>query len=307
MTHLDIPPILFLVFNRPDVTKRVFDTIRLARPRQLFVAADGPRAGRIGEKEKCDEVREIVQNIDWDCDLKTLFRDTNHGCRVGVSTAIDWFFSYVEEGVIIEDDCLPDNSFFKYCGDLLEKYRNDKRIMSISGDNYQFGRIRNQYSYYFSRYNHCWGWATWKRAWEYYDRDMSLWPEIRKQNSFKHALEDNKSAKYWTKIFDRCFAGEIDSWAYRWTFSCWCQSGLTILPNVNLVSNIGFGEDATHTSIENHLACIETFPMTFPLRHPGYVIRDTLADTFTQKHSINPPILYKRILNKLQRIITRQN
>lgn len=296
-------PILFLVFNRPDVTKRAFESIRNAKPPRLYIASDGPRNDNPNDIQLCKKVREIFDDIDWSCELKTLYRDENLGCRLAVSTAIDWFFENEEDGIILEDDCLPDDSFYKFCEEMLEKYRDDNRIMSITGDNFQYGQIRNKFSYYFSRYIHCWGWATWRRAWKYYDNEMTLWPVIRENNILKHILNDNRTVNYWTNIFNLTYSGEIDSWAYRWTLSCWCQSGLTIIPNINLVSNIGFGEDATHTISANHLSNIKTKSMRFPLRHPEYVVRDTVADAFTQKYSINTPPLYKRIIRKFTNII----
>ena len=278
-------PVLFLVFNRPDTTRRVFEAIRQAQPSQLFIAADGPREGKSGEAEKCADVRRIVhEGIDWDCEVKTLFRDENLGCKAAVSRAIDWFFEHVEEGIILEDDCLPHPTFFRFCEELLNKYRDDERIGQISGDNFQFGKKRTEYSYYFSRYTHIWGWATWRRAWKNYDVDMKSWPEIRDNGWLQDWLGNKKLVHYWMRIFEMTYQGEINTWDYQWTFTCWIRNCLTILPNVNLVSNIGFSAGATHTSHKNDKSAnIPVEAMEFPLRHPPFMSRDSSGDKRTEK------------------------
>jgi hypothetical protein len=272
-------PVLFLVFNRPDTTKRVFEAIRQARPLQLFVAADGPRENKPGEVERCKEVRKIVHDgIDWNCKVKTLFRDKNLGCKVAVSSAINWFFEHVEEGIILEDDCLPHPTFFRFCEELLNKYQDDERIGQVSGDNFQFGKRCTEYSYYFSRYNHVWGWATWRRVWKNYDVDMKFWPEIRDSGWLQGWLENKKLAKYWTRIFENMYRGKIDTWDYQFTFGCWIQNYLTILPNVNLVSNIGCYSGTHATRGKGKSANIPTEAMKFPLVHMPFVIRDSYGD-----------------------------
>ncbi|NKQ38649.1 MAG: glycosyltransferase family 2 protein [Methanosarcinales archaeon] len=276
--------VLFVVFNRPETTIQVFETIRQAKPPRLYVAADGAREDKEGELEKVKQVREIVNQVDWDCEVKTLFRDKNLGCKIAISSAIDWFFEHEEMGIILEDDCLPHPTFFRFCEELLEKYRDDERIAMISGNNFQFGRKRTNYSYYFSRYPHIWGWASWRRAWKNYDVDMKIWSEIRNGNWLQDLFKDKKSVQYWANIFEKTYQGKINSWGYRWTFSCWIQNALTVIPNVNLVSNIGFGLDASHTKATTKLSNISTSPIEFPLKHPNFIIRDTLADDFTQRN-----------------------
>ncbi|MBE9241028.1 hypothetical protein IQ217_09470 [Synechocystis salina LEGE 00031] len=295
-------PVLFLVFNRLGTTKQVFEAIRQAQPPRIYVAADGPRENREGEAEKVQAVRDyVISNIDWDCEIKTLFRDKNLGCRIAVSGAIDWFFDNEEQGIILEDDCLPHPTFFQYCQDLLNYYRNDERIMVISGDNFQFGQKRGKYSYYFSCYNHCWGWASWRRAWNLYDHDMKNWEDLQ-DGDWLLNLGNKNFQKYWKQIFEVAYSQKIDSWAYRWTFTCWIQNGLTILPNVNLISNIGFSQDGTHTLSRNSpLANMAIEEIAFPLNHPPYVIRDLQADKYTQKKHINIS-LFKRVLVKIRYI-----
>ena len=294
--------VLFMVFNRPDTTKQVFEAIRQAKPPRLYVAADGPRADKTGEEEKCEQVRRIATQVDWDCEVKTLFRDKNLGCRVGVSSAVSWFFGKEEEGIILEDDCLPSQSFFWFCEELLERYRWDMRVMAISGDNFQKGSARNEFSYYFSRFNHCWGWASWRRAWVYYGKHMQLWPYIRDNGYIQDVLSDKTAVKCWSKIFETVYRNEIDTWDYQWTYTCWLQSGLTILPNVNLVSNIGFSEDATHTTDKDSAKSkIPVFNLSFPLKHPNWMIRDKRADDYTQKTISNQPNIFYRVIRRLYR------
>lgn len=288
-------PILFLVFNRLDTTKQVFETIRQTQPLRLYIAADGPRLERPEEFSKVQAVQAyITRHVDWDCEVKTLFRKKNLGCRVAVSTAIDWFFEHESEGIILEDDCLPDASFFPYAEELLLRYRNDTRIMAITGNSFYGYDHQLPHSYFFSRYNHCWGWASWRRAWKYYDRDMDAWPTLRDTDWLLMVGDRNKLfQRYWTRIFDRAYAGEIDSWAYRWTFSCWTQSGLSILPAYNLIGNIGFGQDGTNTLKKDNL--LERLPeksLENPLSHPSTVIRNYKADRWTNQKIFKVTWLY---------------
>lgn len=275
--------IAFIIFNRPDTTAKVFAEIARAKPSKLLVVADGPRPNRPGEAEKCVAARKIIEQVNWDCEVLTNYSDVNLGCKRRVSSGLDWVFDTVEEAIVLEDDCLPDSSFFRYCDELLELYRDDRRIATIGGDNFQFGRTRTPYSYYFSRYNHVWGWAGWRRSWKHYDVYLTRWPEIRDGGWLVDYFGNTRQAAYWTRIFDLVYQGKIDTWDYQWTFACWLQNGLTALPNVNLISNIGFGADATHTGGTSQVADIPTKAMEFPLRHPPFIIRDSRADVRTDK------------------------
>jgi len=296
--------VLFLVFNRPKTSCKVFEAIRQARPPRLYVAADGPREHVIGESERCTEVRNIVTSIDWPCEVKTLFRKENLGCRIGVSTAIDWFFENELDGIILEDDCYPDQSFFRFSEELLERYREDLRVMVISGSYFHGKAHKSQNSYFFSRYNHCWGWATWKRAWQLYDRDMSQWPKLRDSNWMNQVSNGNRSfIDYWKNIFEYAYIGKIDSWAYRWTFSCWAYSGLTVLPVKNLVRNIGFNEYATHTKNKNKvIENLRLEKIEFPLNHPSDVKRNVAEDKWTDKYVFGITLL-RRFKVKLKELI----
>jgi hypothetical protein len=297
-------PVSLLIFKRPNTTEKVFRAIREARPPKLLVVADGPRADRPDEARKCAMTREIIERVDWDCEVLTNYSDVNLGCKRRVSSGLDWVFGEVEEAIVLEDDCVPHPTFFRYCEELLNRYRDDERIVSISGDNFQFGRRRTEYSYYFSRYEHVWGWATWARAWEKNDVNMKLWPEVREGGWLKDILQDNRAVQDWSAIFENTYQNRIDSWDYAWVFSCWIQNGLSILPNINLVSNIGFGSEGTHTLEESPLGNLAARPMNFPLLHPPFVVRDARADSFTQ-HKVLTPAFTERAKRKATKLINR--
>ena len=294
-----ITPVLFMIFNRPDTTQKVFNAIRQAKPRQLFVAADGPREGKEGEKEKSEQTREIIKQVDWDCEVKTLFRDKNLGCKVAVSSAIDWFFENVEEGIILEDDCLPSQSFFWFCQELLEHYRNNTKLMHISGNNFQFGKIRGKGSYYFSKYAYIWGWATWRRAWKDYDVNMKNFPKFKIENQINNVFNIKQQQKYWTKIFQIVFEGKIDTWDYQWAYSCFINNGLCITPNYNLVSNIGFGENSVHTKDSNNILSNMEVKDIKNIIHPNFIILDQEADCYTSKICYENRNIFIRIKNKI--------
>lgn len=279
--------VLFLVFNRPDETARSFAAIRAARPSRLYVAADGARAARAGESERCAEVRRIATAVDWPCEVRTLFRDDNLGCRRAVGGALDWFFDAEPEGIVLEDDCVAGPDWFRFAEAMLERYRDDERIMCVSASHFHGDAHRPPASYFFSRYNHCWGWATWRRAWRHYDPEMRDWPRLR-GTSWLRELGDGSTvfARYWTRVFDAVAAQRgINSWAYRWTFACWRQGGLTVLPARNLVSNLGFSMESTHTGSDSALKDATPLEsLAFPLRHPAEVVRDRAADLWTDRH-----------------------
>lgn len=274
-----------------------FAQIAKAQPPKLLIVADGPRENCPGEAAKCAATRAIIERVDWDCEVLTHYADTNMGCKLRVSSGLDWVFDTVKEAIILEDDCLPHQSFFRFCEELLDRYRDDERIVQISGVNYQFGRRRTDDSYYFSRFNHIWGWASWRRAWKLYDVNLSLWSEVRDRGWLADILGDPKQVKYWCNAFQSVADNKIDTWDYQWTFASWINSTLTILPNVNLISNIGFGVDATHTNGVSRLANMKVDEIVFPLKHPKMVVRDAGADWFTAKTTFSSSCA-KRVLNR---------
>ncbi len=274
-------PVALFIFNRPELTQRVFEVIRKVKPKTLFIAADGPRYPE--EEEKCLKARAIINQVDWDCDLRTDISDVNLGCAVRESSAFNWVFSEVEEAILLEDDTLPSLSFFRVCEELLDKYREDQRIMHISGNNFQFGNSRTSYSYYFSKFPHGWGWATWRRAWKYYDFNLTLWPEFKASGLINSICDDPVEEKYWIDYFTKMYEDprKMNTYDAQWMFACWIYSGLAILPEVNLVTNIGFGADASHTTDANmnvsNLPAYEIADIT----HPPFIVRNKEADIFT--------------------------
>ena len=269
----------FLVFNRPELTERVFEEIRKARPPKLLVVADGPRPHCPSDIEQCERVRAIIDRVDWDCKLYRNFSTTNMGCGRRVSSGIRWIFEQVEEAIIVEDDCLPDQSFFLFCEELLERYRHDERVGFIGGVNFQRSKRSLPHSYYFSRGHYIWGWASWRRAWRGYDFNMSMWPGLRKNEWLKKLFSDKGVVRYYTYSFDQTYEHLIDTWDYQWFFHCWVRNLWEIMPNVNLVTNIGHSEAlATHTKSQSKTLNVPAQPIQFPLSHPSEIVLDRLMD-----------------------------
>lgn len=280
-------PVAFIIFNRPDTTERVFREIAKARPSKLLVVCDGPRENHEGEDAKVAATRAIIQRVDWNCDVRTHYATANMGCKRRVSSGIDWIFEQVEEAIILEDDCLPHPDFFRYCDELLVRYRTNDSIAQIGGVNFQFGRNQTPESYYFSRYAHIWGWATWRRSWKHYDLAMRVWPDLRGGNWLRGLFETRREQRYWEKVFEAVFDNQIDTWDYQWTFSCLLRGALTVLPNRNLISNIGFGDGATHTRRRSLYSDMAVEGLDWPLRHPEGLARHVAADAYTSSTMFN--------------------
>ncbi|MDX6574913.1 MAG: hypothetical protein QOE96_866 [Blastocatellia bacterium] len=277
-------PVAFIIFNRPDRTARVFAEIAKARPAKLLVVADGPRPDHPGERELCLATRSVLAKVDWPCEVLTNFSDTNLGCRRRVATGLDWVFEQVEEAIILEDDCLPDESFFPFCIELLERYRDDPRVGMICGSNFQGGKRRSPESYFFGLHVTVWGWASWRRAWRNYDVEMRCWPELRDTSWLADLLANPVAAKYWRDVFEDTFNGEFDTWDYQFFFSWWRQNSLALIPDRNLVTNIGFGSAATRTrEALPSMANLPVKPIAFPLAHPADVELNREADNFSFK------------------------
>ena len=299
-------PILFLIFNRLDTVERVFAEIKRQQPRSLYIAADGPRPHK-GDAERlaCAQVREwVVSEIDWDCDVHTLFREENLGCGAAVSGAITWFFDHVQEGIILEDDCLADPSFFPFCEEMLDRYRDCPQVMHISGNNNQDSMGDYPYSYYFSVYSHIWGWAAWRRSWEGFDLAMEDWDRIRQDrgaaSDLMFGVYTEGSRRYRRMQFDLIRRGEIDSWAYPYLYSLWKQRGLTVIPAVNLVENIGVGGDATHTTSLQPFRIRQRAGLAFPLAHPPEIALNKTLDLKVERRDytyFSP----KRVWDKLKK------
>jgi hypothetical protein len=243
-------PVAFFIFRRPECTRQVFDAIRAARPATLIVTADGWRNEE--ERKLCLAARAVTEEIDWDCSVTRQYSNVNLGCGHRMASGLNAVFDRHDRAIILEDDCLPTAGFFGYCAELLERYSTNTRISAISGTSvYPYQRAQGR-SYAFSRYSWIWGWATWSRAWQSYDFHVRDWPSLRDTNWLYAALKDRSACLFWRGILDRVSRGEIDTWDYQWTFNCLRQDGLSVVPSVNMVSNIGFGPDATHTTDGKH-------------------------------------------------------
>ncbi|GIW23164.1 MAG: hypothetical protein KatS3mg068_2171 [Candidatus Sericytochromatia bacterium] len=252
------------------------------------------------KNDNCEEVRRyILENIDWECEVFKKFNQENLGCKYAVSSAIDWFFKNVEEGIILEDDCLPSLSFFKFCENLLEYYRNDTRIMHIGGTNFQDNIKRGEYTYYFSKYVHIWGWATWRRAWKYYDVNIKTINDFIKENAINNIFDFNKERKLFLRIFLDIYNNKIDTWDYQWFYTVISQNGLAITPNLNMVSNIGFGDNATHTKSKNSkFSKMDIFEVN-EIIHPKFVLQNKEADKYTYENVFKQKNIVKKIINKI--------
>jgi len=302
-------PVLFILFNRLNTAQQVFNSIREYQPHQLYIAADGSRLGSEGEKEKCDDVREwVISHIDWECDIKTLFRSQNMGCGLGPASAITWFFEQENEGIILEDDCMPHNDFFIFCEQLLDYYRDDHRISIISGCNFDLKKeFSTTDSYYFSVFPYTWGWATWKRNWNEYDYNLSRWKRMKQKDLLTYIFNDKKYNLSWKNLFDKLSNNEPkDIWDYQFFFQCFKRKQLSIVPSVNLISNIGCGNMGTHTILEDSvMSNIKSDSMTFPLNHPMELKRNVGYDVFLQV--LNYGVIEQvSLLKKIKRIIKRQ-
>ena len=266
-------PVLFLVFNRPEPTRRVFEAIRAARPQRLYVAADGPRLDRFGEREHCLEVRTIATDVDWPCELHTYFFDANQGCRNAVSKAISWFFGAEQQGIVLEDDCLPSCEFFPYATSLLDYYQADSRIMKINGFN-PFGAYSSSESYFYSHFGYAWGWASWSRAWRYFDSDVNA---LASRLSAIPCLPYPFYRDRLEVIND--LKNGLDTWDFQWEFAISSQHGLQIVPSKSLICNLGFGPDASHTLVKPRgVYNVEAFSSIMPLTHPDLMLPDAVYE-----------------------------
>lgn len=281
---LDVP-IVFFVFNRPEHTKKSFEAIRKIAPNTLFIVADGPRVGNLDDLVKCQEVRALVGLVDWPCNVFTSFSEVNLGCRRRINSGLDWVFSNVPMAIILEDDCIPHDDFFLFCREMLLKYRDCNKVMCISGNNFIKSNVLEA-SYYFSKYPHIWGWATWGRAWKLNDQSMSFWPSWKSSNKWRTYFISSTERRYWQHYFDLMHKSKIDTWDYVWTANIWFHDGISITPNVNLVTNIGIGPDATHTYSETNIAGELACPI-LPLIHPEDIVINHKCDHISFNNVFN--------------------
>jgi hypothetical protein len=305
--RLQHTPVALFIFKRPEATRQVLARIAQARPPRLLVIADGPRAERPEEAEQCARTRALIESLDWDCEVSTLYSPLNLGCKRRVASGLEWVFAQTETAIILEDDCLPEPEFFPFCETLLARYRDDPRVHMIRGTNLLFGRRYTPDSYYFSDLYNIWGWASWARAWQGYDVSLSAWPQLRASGWLERKLPDPAKAGLVRHFLDETHAGRIDTWDYQWLLNGWLRDALAIVPACNLVRNIGHGRDATHTQDDdNALARLDTGRLDFPLRHPARVEAQHAADE-QEWRNVYPGIfagtnLWQRTCSRLRRL-----
>ncbi|PRY27410.1 hypothetical protein CLV58_13343 [Spirosoma oryzae] len=295
-------PVLLILFNRPGHARRVLNRIRERKVRNLYVAVDGPRINNIDDKNNVEECIKLSDEIDWPCVVTKLVRERNLGCRSAVSSAIDWFFSKVEEGIILEDDCLPDLSFFAFCHELLGVYVNEPKVMHIAGANIYKKQVWSDSTYFFSNIPHIWGWATWRRAWKLYDVNMHDYHQFRDSGIIEKIVNNPQSVKYWYNEFNGTYLGKIDTWDYQWVYTIWKNQGLCIIPNQNLITNIGFDEHGTHTVVDSDIANLPTVAINVKtIKHPEIleINKDAVKYAFANLYQL--PSWWKTKISNLKR------
>lgn len=293
-------PILFLLFNRPETTRKVFERIRLLRPRQLFIAADGPRSGSDSDFRNCASARLITQNIDWQCDVKYRFLEKNYGCRRAVSGAIDWFFSQVSEGIILEDDCFPSADFFHFCSAALKKYRNNEKIMHINGTVHAPPALLT-HDAWFSRYALVWGWASWARAWQKYDPVLLNYPF----DKLKEVFPESEKSSRWRELLASVQQNKsgFDTWDFQWSAALFANDGLAVSPKCNLVENIGIGSGTHEISEKLQFSLPEkSIFLSGNINLPPLGLPDKKADDFIFNTVYRKSPLSKRAAVKIKKI-----
>jgi hypothetical protein len=289
-------PVVLIIYRRPQMTARIIDSLRNVKPSEIFVIADGPK--NIKDAVKCQKTRALIKSIDWKCKIYRKYSSKNLGLRKRVVSGLNWVFSKVDRAIILEDDLEIDRSFYRFCSDMLDKYKDNEKVISISGNNFIFGRHKINNSYYFSKFIYSWGWATWKRAWKLYDDDMLDWPKLKKLGTLKKITGGFGKYLYWTRIFDLTYKEIINSWAYRWIYTSFVNKKLSIVPCENLVANVGIGKDATHTAVKSRVLGIPIKNIKFPLKHPKIIKADIVADAIVEKTLYITPRIVAGLLIK---------
>ena len=272
-------PVVLFVSRQIDLTQQVFKAIAQAKPPKLFIVAN--EVSNSEEAKLYQEVQAVIQQVDWECEVFTHFATEHLELKKYVASSLDWVFSQVEEAIILEEGYLPVPSFFYFCQTLLERYRHDERVVHISGNNLQLGHQWTPYSYYFSHYTSTGGWATWRSAWRHFDIEMTTWSEVRDSKLLVNILENPYELDYWTDIFENIYRGKVDGWEHIWTYCCWMQNGLSILPESNLISNLNLQEDTVSTQLLN--ATVIGLPALdiWDIDHPPFIVKHRGADAFT--------------------------
>jgi len=287
-------PVVFLIFNRPELTAKVFESIRQARPAKLLLVADGPRDDRPSDAGRCLQVREIVSRVDWPCDVYREFSEINLGCKKRVSSGLDWAFDTVDRAIVLEDDCWPAPDFFPFCDAMLERYADDTRIMQVCGNNLAGARVPIADSYSFSKIGPIWGWASWRRAWSFYDVEMRSWPRVVEEKIYEQFWDLSHEIDFRFPLYQEVYRGTVNTWDIQWGYAKMMQRGLSIIPAENLISNLGFddGSDSTHTGNKDHpAAALPCGTLQFPLRHPTTVERNRRLELGIDTLLLGRPLL----------------
>ncbi|AEN06202.1 glycosyltransferase family 2 protein [Halolamina sp.] len=270
----NLTPVVLLAYNRPDTTARVVERILDADPPELFVVADGPRNDP-ADRRRCAATRETILDAEWDCPVHTLFREENVGLPEAVYTGLDWVFEQVPEAIILEDDTVPSTDFFRYCGTLLDRYRETDRVMMINGTNRLGTWKADHQDYHFVTYQGVWGWATWRDAWDRYDPEMRAWEDTAVRDRIRETIDDDERFEYYEHRFQRSYDGASPAWSRMWRFALLANDGLAAVPSRNLVSNVGFDDRAVHTTDpDSPLADLPQGELRFPLDPPDALAPD---------------------------------
>jgi hypothetical protein len=293
-------PIAIVVFNRPDHVGKLIERLNPERDRELFIISDGARADTPGEAEKVDACRNMFK--EWPGKIHRNFADRNMGCKCRVSSGLTWVFEHTDRAIILEDDCLPHPDFFQFADELLVRYENDTSVMSICGTNVFSDRDYFNWSYCFSKYQNCWGWATWKRSWDLFDHNLGGLQIAKESGLLREYLGSRRAAMYWHYMLGKVRDGHINSWAYIWTFTGFLNHGLHIIPKYNLIENAGFGKDSTHTTQIPAYFSTKMKSMDFPLSHPPAVFPHPQYDQSVEDTVFSKSI-YQRILWLLRKML----
>lgn len=297
-------PILLLTYKRFETTQKIVQILKIIKPAKIYFASNAPNPENINDEFAVSEVRSLINQIDWECEIVPLFRVNHLKVKDSIADSISWFFQNEELGIILEDDCIPNFTFFEYCRNLLLKYKDDNRIGLISGNNFQNGKfLGGDSSYYFSKYAHIWGWATWRRTWKIYQKNIEDWPQIKRNKIFYNLFFNKDERLFWEAKFDSIYFLNFNTWDYQLTYSLWKNGLLSVIPNVNLVSNHGFGATATHTKEIDQFSKMKTTEIRFPLNHPDTFISNYQADIYFGKMHCVKPTLLKRVISKIKSII----
>ena len=279
-------PLLLLIFNRPKETEILIKRLSIFKPKKIYVFSDGPRTHSLTDNINCRKSKSIIEKISWKCEIKKNYQKKNLGLKKAISKGISWFFQNEKRGLILEDDCIPNRDFFEFCTWGLKKFNNDSKVGSITGNNFLNNQVKIKNSYYFSKYAHCWGWATWRNRWELYDKNIKFWNKWRKSKNFESIFNSKLEKKYWIKIFDNVKENNINSWAYPWNLCLWYHKKIVLTPKFNLVSNIGISKDATHTYFKNDNVSYQVKKLKKPyIKHTSMQIND-MADNYVFKNHL---------------------